>query len=296
MAILSTLPPAHQQIDAPSTRPWRLISFWHLTSLDAPTVAVVWMLAFAWAARVRLPAWLPAVLALAAWSFYICDRLLDARQARTPLRARHHFHWRHRRIFLPLAIASTAVGLALVFHSMPVIARERNSLLAAAALAYFSSVHSPWRPSPRKFKIPKELLVGILFTLACAAPVLARIDGLQAADRRLCLLPPLLCFIALAWLNCHAIETWESAMEERSVAIRNLGLGLAIVALLVAAIEVGVHDLRAAALLATAALSALLLALLDKRRYSLTSITLRAAADLGLLTPLILLTHGFFGT
>jgi hypothetical protein len=295
VATLSTLPPAHEQIAASTARPWSLISLWHLTSLDAPTVAVVWMLAFAWAARIRLPIWLTAVLALAAWSFYIGDRLLDARNARTPLRARHHFHWHHRRIFLPLAIASAAVGLALVFHSMPLAARERNSVLAAAALAYFGSVHFPGRTSLRKFKIPKELLVGILFTLACAAPVLARIAGPQALDRRLVLLPALVCFIALAWLNCHAIESWESATDERNTVIRNLGLGLAVVALLVAAIEVGVHDLRAAALLATAALSAFFLAWLDRHRRGLDAITLRAAADLVLLTPLLLLAAGFFG-
>lgn len=295
MAILSTLPLAHEQIAAPTTRPWRLISLWHLTSLDAPTVAVVWMLAFAWAARVRLPVWLPVVLALTAWSFYIGDRLLDARQARTPLRARHRFHWRHRRIFLPIAILSAAVGLALVFHSMPLVARERNSVLAAAALAYFGSVHFPGRTSLRRFKIPKELLVGILFTLACAAPVLARIAGPDVTDRRLGLFPALLCFIALAWLNCHAIESWESATNESNVAIRNLGLGLAIVTLLIAGIEIGVHDLRAAALLAAAALSAFSLSWLDQHRHRMDSITLRAAADLVLLTPLLLLAARFFG-
>jgi len=295
VAILSTLPLAHEQIAAPTTHPWRLISLWHLTSLDAPTVAVVWMLGFAGAARVRLPVWLPIVLALAAWSFYIGDRLLDAHNARTPLRERHHFHWRHRRIFLPIAIMSAAVGLALVFHSMPLAARERNSVLAAAALAYFGSVHFPGRTSLRRFKIPKELLVGILFTLACAAPVLARIAGPETTDRRLGLFPALLCFTALAWLNCHAIESWESAIEEGNVAIRNLGLGLAAIVLLAAGIEVGVHDLRVAALLAAAALSAFFLAWLDRQRSALDAITLRAAADLVLLTPVLLLTARFFG-
>ena len=61
-------------------------------------------------------------------------------------------------------------SLALVLHSMPFAARERNSVLAAAALAYFTSVHSPWRVTEPKFRFPKEFLVGILFTMACAAP------------------------------------------------------------------------------------------------------------------------------
>lgn len=56
-----------------------LLRYWHLSSLDAPTVAVVWSLGFAWAAGVRLPVWIPILLALVAWAVYIGDRLLDAR-------------------------------------------------------------------------------------------------------------------------------------------------------------------------------------------------------------------------
>jgi hypothetical protein len=48
-------------------------------------------------------------------------------------------------------------------------------------------------------------------------------------------------------------------------------------------------DTRSAALVASGAVSALLLALLDRLRSRLTSLALRAAADLVLLTPLALL-------
>ena len=50
---------AARPVDAPA--PLRL---WHLASLDAPTVAAVWGLAFAWAAHIALPRWIPALLAL----------------------------------------------------------------------------------------------------------------------------------------------------------------------------------------------------------------------------------------
>jgi hypothetical protein len=263
---------------------------WHLTSLDAPTVAVVWTLAFAWAARIRLPAWPVAVVALAAWCAYIGDRLLDARIAQTPLRARHHFHWKHRRIFLPVAFAAAIVALALVLHSMPFAARERNSVLAAATLAYFTSVHIPWHVPAAKpwLRFPKELLVGVLFTLACAAPTLTRIAGRRAGPTAVAVLPVILIFIVLAWLNCHAIEFWEAQSQLRS-AVKRPAIALMAIALLAAAIAAIGHDPRGAAILTAAALSAALLALLDRHRHSVTPIALRACADLALLTPLVLL-------
>ena len=298
MATTHLAPPATQpQIEAP-LRPWHLISLWHLTSLDAPTVAVTWTLAFAWAFQIHLPLWLPITLALATWSAYIADRLLDAYRAHKPqtgvphisilrcgidgLRPRHLFHWQHRRLFLPTAIASAAAALTLVLINMPPTARTRNSVLAAAALAYFTSVHNPWRlPSP-KLRIPKELLVALIFTLACAIPTWARIS----TGRLVLLIIPILTFIALAWLNCQAIETWEAAT--RRAPILPLAATLATLSLL-AAIFLAQHHPRIATLEAAAAVSAALLALLDRTQHRLTPTNLRAAADLVLLTPLALL-------
>jgi hypothetical protein len=263
------------------------LRLWHLTSLDAPTVAVVWTLAFAWTAHIRLPLWPPIVLALTAWSIYVGDRLLDARNARTPLRERHSYHWKHRRILIPIALVAAAIATVVALHSMPLAARARNSILVAAALAYFTSVHSPWRPSLPKVRFPKELLVGIIFTLACATPT-----WVHAPAHRLGLLLLIFVFTALAWLNCHAIEAWESQIESpkrKPTQIFQLAVLLTAAALLAAAIATILHHPRPAALLATAALSAVLLALLDQRRHNLTPIALRAAADLVLLTPLALL-------
>jgi hypothetical protein len=273
------------------------LRLWHLASLDAPTVAIVWSLAFAWSVHVTLPLWLPTVLGLSALSFYIADRLMDARKAMRglsgntraveTLRERHYFHWRHRRTCFPVAIAAAIAAFTLVLHSMPLAARERNSVLAAAALAYFTSVHNPWRiaesvSSPRfRLRLPKELLVGILFTLACAGPAWARTSG-HCWD----LLLPTIGFAALAWLNCHAIETWESAATSASIFAPAISLALAAFAASLALVP---HTPRSAALLAAAAVSALLLALLDRQRPTLTPIALRSAADLVLLTPIALL-------
>ena len=277
--------------DAPA--PLRL---WHLASFDAPTVAVVWALGFAWAADVRLPVWIPVLLALAAWAAYIADRLLDVhfslRTGETHrLRLRHHFHWRHRRILIPLAVAAVIAAAWIVIALMPAATRERNSVLAAAALAYFTRVHSRSRPvfqpstlSPCAFPL-KELLVGLLFTAACVLPAWSRSHASSAPW-------PLFAtgafFALLAWLNCHAIELWESAsVSSGRLRVFHLGSLLALLGFLLAAILFPIQ-LRPAALVAAGAASALLLALLDGRRNRLTPLALRAAADLVLLTPVLL--------
>ncbi len=266
----------------------RIAHLWHLTSLDAPTVAVVWLLAFAWAANILLPLWLPCTLALATWAVYIGDRLLDARPAHSAasplacnLRPRHYFHWRFRRFFIPAAAISGITAILLARHFMLPDARTRNTLLACAALAYFTSVHHPSRLISR-FTIPKELLVAVLFTLTCIAPTWFRM-----ASGQLWLLAPALAFIALAWLNCHAIEVWESPTSGSSSEIRRLALTGAALGLLAAAASF--NQPRSALLLVSATASSLLLALLQACRTRLEATTLRAAADLVLLTPLLLL-------
>ena len=274
-------------LDAPA--PLRL---WHLASLDAPTVAVAWSLGFAWAAGIRLPHWVPVLLALGTWTVYIGDRLLDARAglrfgALRTLRERHFFHWRHRRILLALASVSAVAAAAILFTVMPAPVRERDSVLAAAALAYFSGVHSRRRmPRWLALLLSKELLVGVLFTAGCVLPAFSRLR-LQAAPgaRFGPLLLAALFFAALAWLNCHAIERWESHTASRifSAACLLALAGFSSAALLVSA------QPHTAALLAAGATSALLLALLHRKRKRLTPRALRAAADLVLLTPFFLL-------
>ena len=266
------------------------LRFWHLASFDAPTVAMVWAAAFAWAARVRPQTWIFAVLGLVAWTVYVADRLLDARKAIqtgqfASLRDRHRFHWRNRRILIPLAIAAAFAAALAVAVLLPASARAPDALVGAAAAFYFAGVHSESALAPERVAATpmagKEFLVGALFAAACALPAWGCLgshgEGLLLAA---------VFFAALAWLNCHAIARWEDGAEARDVfrdAIR-LGLaGLAAGALACAA------DLRLGCLLWLGAAAALLLALLDRLRGRMTPLALRALADLVLLTPLALL-------
>jgi hypothetical protein len=268
---------------------------WHLASLDAPTVAVVWALGFAWATGVSLPLWLPILLALVAFAIYVTDRLLDARAAMRAgqfhrLRQRHAFHWRHRRLLIPLAAAAVCASAWMVLALMPVGALPRNSVLAAAALAYFSGVHAERRfpPMLATFLSPflsKELLVGLLFTAACVLPALSRA---APALSRWPLWASAAFFAALAWLNCHSIERWESVRPHAHTFSAAALLG---VSGLLLATGLASTQPRPAALIAAGAASALLLALLHRLRLRLTPLALRAAADLVLLTPLALLVR-----
>lgn len=99
------------------------------------------------------------------------------------------------------------------------------------------------------------------------------------------LAPTLIVFAALAWLNCHAIESWESGDAH---SVRPAAQWL-IAATLIGAVGMALlHELRMSLLLLMAGASACLLTLLDYERERLSSMALRALADLVLLTPLAL--------
>lgn len=266
---------------------------WHLASLDAPTVAVVWSLGFARTAGVDLPLWVPVSIALGTWSVYVGDRLLDVHSALrssnfSGLHERHYFHWRHRRVLLPLAITAASVAAGIIFALMPVGVREHDSFLAAAALAYFLRVHSQHLQTARPFSfLSKEFLVGVLFTLGCALPTLSMLHFTGAIhSRHWPFLIAIAFFATLAWCNCRAIELWESGSVSRIVATLNI---LGIIGFL-GAIAYGATP-PVSAILAAGSASALLLAVLGCLRSRLTPIAVRSAADLALLTPFFLLVR-----
>jgi hypothetical protein len=225
------------------------------------------------------------------------------------LRERHYFHWRNRRLFVPLALAAACLAGILALTIKQSFVRERGFILAAAALAYFSGVHAaPWLEQ-RRHSLPrlvsKEFLVAVLFTAGCILPAWSRLRASGAQE----FLPNWLwsCgiyFAALAWLNCRFIAGWEAEKSVREAGTSRRRIGafkllcahstdfsaavlLASAGFLLACVAFGSHS-RASALLAAGALSALLLATLDSFRTRMTPLALRAGADFVLLTPLLL--------
>ncbi len=189
-----------------------------------------------------------------------------------------------------MAVSSAAAWL--LFQVLPPIIWKRDSALALAALAYLSVVHTSQglaelMPStPIRFP-SKEFVVGVLFTAGCVLPTWGRVASHGS-------MPWLvdgeaIYFAVLAWLNCRAITLWESSPRRLRIFQGALLLGAA--GLLLAGALWPLQP-RASALVLAGASSALLLALLDWQRHRLTPLALRAAADLVLLTPVLLLLTG----
>jgi hypothetical protein len=260
-----------------------LLRYWHLLSLDAPTVAALWCWAFGRAARIRLAPWLPAALAMGTWLFYVADRLLDARLSpEATLMERHRFHDRHRRWFLTMA-APVALALGLLVARMPRSLIASYCVLGALSLLYLGLVHLPARARSRSLRyFPKEFAIALLFAAASALPAWDAAWHSAAGMPRhhpLLILCPI--FAVVCWLNCVAIEDWEQHHQGS----RMWWLaGMAIVASCLSLFCLVSQPARW--LDVAAAWSAGLFLVLDRSRLQPGG--RRIAADLALLTPLLL--------
>jgi hypothetical protein len=279
--------------------PHSILSLWHLLSLDAPTVAVLWTWFIAAATHIRLPLASTLSMAIAVWMLYAADRLMDARLIDTPstrpddLEARHFFHHRHRTFFLS-GILLASIALAALLPRLESQAIHLYLILGGLLSGYFILIHAtPAVEASRRVahRLPKEIAVGIFFAAATFIPTVAR-----RPDLRLVLLPAALLFAALCSLNCLFIYAWEHATPHPSRPahsttrfalhhLRGIGTALSITALAFALFD---HASPWPICAATAIAAAALL-LLHHRRHTFDATTLRAAADLALLTPLLLL-------
>jgi hypothetical protein len=272
------------------------LALWHLLSLDAPSVAALWTYFVARCCRLSLPWTASAAMFLAVWMLYATDRLLDARHGNTPeLEERHRFHHRHKQRFL-IGIVGASIALAALLPRLEQAPLRLYALLASLLFAYFFLIHIyPSNTSPANIprRLPKELAVGLFFSAAIFIPTVAR-----APQLRLPLLPCALLFAAVCTLNCLYLYAWEhpgsrsSAHWTTRFATRNLRLltvltiSCAAASLLVSrSVAPATNPLPAVA----CGLSAALLLGLHALRRRLTAIHLRTAADLALLTPLLLL-------
>jgi hypothetical protein len=177
-------------------------------------------------------------------------------------------------------LASAIAAIFIICERMPLSIRENDSLMAAASLAYFAGVHSK-RANFAPFS--KEFLVGVIFTLGCVLPTWSRAQ-FSSAEPWWPLLIASAAFGSLAWLNCVAIDRWESHNAQGN-SIAEFGTLLSFALSLCALLLLREDHGRIAVVLACAAISALLLGLLDRCRVRLTPVTLRSAADIVLLTP-----------
>jgi len=277
-----TQPPA--RAITPSATP---LALWHLLSLDAPTVAVLWTWFIASANHLQLPLTSTLSMALAVWMLYAADRLMDTRMinaSQQDLEARHLFHHRHRTAFLGGILLASIALAALLPHLEPQ-AIHLYLFLGALLSGYFILIHA----TKSAHRLPKEIAVGLFFAAATYIPTVAR-----RTDLRLALLPSAILFATLCSLNCLFIYAWEHpSTPHRTHAITHFALKnlrILTILLILASLALLLFDLQSPRPIALAtALAAALLILLNARRNKTTPITLRAAADLALTTPLLLL-------
>ncbi len=274
-----------------------IFQWWHLLSLDAPTVAALWAWSIARAVNIGLPLSGLLLLASGTWLVYVADRILDGLRLKShgKLRERHFFYARHRRKALVGEAAVSLVLLWLIATRMNPTARREDAALFAVALAYFCLVHL-CRPGIERW-FPKEAGVGMVFAAAVAVPAWSRLQG-----HRLSLIPVVTLFALLCWLNCIAIEKWERQPQEKA---RDVMVGLShattrwaqqhfsfvscAIALLAAIVcarsALSTGPAAMTALYIACAISALMFPAFDRSRLS--SFQLRIAADAILLTPLL---------
>jgi hypothetical protein len=260
----------------------------HALSLDAVAVAVVWQDALSRALGAAPTISERIALALAVWVVYLVDRQLDVRAqpdggCRT---LRHRLHRRQTRTLSLLAVIGF-VALALAAWRVPTRTVVAGSGLAAITLTYLVAVQR----SPRLLAWgAKEACVGAVFAMGCAIHIPLATPHLPIA---------LLATAALFTLNCLMISNWERHLDSpthrlapASPTTPTRPNPTALAALLLAAASTTTafslgypfHP----AILNCISLSAILLAGVDalaRRRYSTS---LRVAADLVLLTPLLL--------
>ncbi len=274
MAVVLAPPTRPQTSSRLSASAAGVLRGWHLLSLDAPTVAVVWTASIASADHVRLPASELCALFLAVWLLYVADRLLDSRQTAAHVAAdasqqpRHRFHRKHRKAFLIAAACGATLLLPLTLR-LGRADLHADLLLASLLLLWFAFIHVLGGTSAK----PKELATGLFFAAATLIPSATRHPVVS-------LLPAAVLFAALCTLNGFFITAWESRSPTRTLA--RVTVGLTAIAVLLAATLA-----RQAPTLAAISLAAISLYVLGSTRTRLNPTTLRAAADLALLTPLV---------
>jgi hypothetical protein len=237
---------------------------------------------------------------LAVWMLYAADRLLDARQLfanplhTEDLEARHLFHHRHATAFLTV-IALAAIVLASLLRDLLPQALALYAVLGMLLFAWFLLIHARATPnSDLHRRLPKELAVGIFFPAAIFIPTVARQPAL-----RLSLLPEAILFASICTLNCLSIYAWEhpethtnaasTAHWTTRYATRHLSTIATIAAIVGLTLTIRARHTSLWPLPLAACLSAVTLLALNRHRRSIAALTLRATADVALLTPLLLI-------
>jgi hypothetical protein len=261
----------HASLTIPT--PWWL---WpNLLSLDAPLVALLWQSLAAKDAGLTLSLSSRIALPLTVWAIYLADRLFDSiRPAEFTLATRHQFYRAHR-IAALILLACVSGLLAVSLRNLPPAVLHNGLAVGTLVAAYLLTVHA--LPAALRY-LPKELAVALIFSAGTTLSVWTRMAHPAS------ILFPALLFALLCWLNCSAIEAWETHQPN------TLAAHLTPVSLITCAAALLFAPWNACHFLLIAiAVCSLAYCWLNRIRPGLDMDALRVLADLPLLAPLLLL-------
>jgi hypothetical protein len=267
---------------------WLLLG--NLTSLDAPAVAVSWLLLLADCFHLTVARGNVAALFLTVWLIYLVDRFVDSfsLQSDGPRSARQTFCARNRGLWLSLLLLVGFVDAAVVCFTLDRAIVLRGIFLGSIVLLYLTtnwSCDKIWTAVPFK-----EAIIGLLFSTGTFLGLGSWLFVMPAAILLAGGLFALLCFV-----NCVSIAFWERNLDriqnKHSIATR-FGLALRLGEFLAATLIAGSIflvwiDVAAWPMAACIAASSMALIALNKIRICRDERT--ALADLMLLTPIIFL-------
>jgi hypothetical protein len=267
---------------------WLLLG--NLTSLDAPAVAVSWLLLLADCFHLTVARGNVAALFLTVWLIYLADRFVDSfsLQPEGPRSARQTFYASNRGLWLSLLLLVGFVDTAVVCFTLDRAIVLRGIFLGSIVLAYLTinwSWDKIWTAVPFK-----EAIIGFLFSTGTLLGLGSRLFVMPATILLAGGLFALLCFA-----NCVSIASWERNIDriqnKHSIATRfgpALRLGKFLAATLIAgSIFLVCTDVAAWPMAACIAASSMALIALDKIRICRDERS--ALADLVLLTPVMFL-------
>jgi hypothetical protein len=289
--------------------PWWL--WWNVLSLDAPLVAVAWLAVFSRAGGVRLPIVNFVVLALAVWTIYTSDRLLDGwtTKNRGALQARHFFCETRRAALAALLGIAVVSILLLIFRGLPKSEVAAGLALGGIVGLYMAGIHV-WQGTGLRDRtagksvewvLPKEIISGVVFAGGTTLPLWS-----GSSEARWELLAAGVFFALLCCLNISAIECWEADRDDRACAcgqrhfvrwtdsrIDWLAGGLVVAASSAAALKGSAGGFSGAFL--AVALGGTFLLILNIGRERFSAPELRVLADVALLIPagILLLLRGW---
>jgi hypothetical protein len=272
----------------------------NLLSLDAPLVAVSWLHVFAKNWRLGYHPWEAyVVLALAVWSIYVADRLLDLSllgKDSGKLEARHEFHRKYRKWFVAGLVVALVTALVLVVTKMP-MTLYRHLFLGGVMVAGFFGLSMLSSQDPQEVPHTKNILAGITFAFGTA--MTAHLYRWEYGIYDLLVSHELLSFAALCVLNISAIDVWEHsrrAVELEAKATDELMLTLPLLLLFLASATRAYQDVTTRPFHIAILTGAALLYLLNRNRSSFSMDALRVLADAAILAPVLVFIASSDGT